>query len=259
MTAPAEAAPIEPTAPATPTPETPPSPANMPARQTSAAAAPTTADPAGDEPKPSHEEKELTRARKDAATYREQLRNEQAAVAAEKAEWEKERAKSAATEEMLAKLAAILNPDANQPPDPALLAEQLVAEQAKTAKVEADYQQKIRDLTIRAALPGALARAQAKAVTEKVLIADGVLAKLDPMSDTFEADLASAVNAALEADPDLKVAPAATRSQRSGPEIPGRSGGSNQITRAELAGMKPADIDKARKEGRLTSLGVGPG
>lgn len=260
MTAPVEAPVVEQT-PATPAPPaTPPapSPASMP--QTSAAAAPTTETPAeGDKPE-AGESPELAKLRKENASWRTKLREQETAAAALKTAQEKEAAESASLKDVLAKLNAVLNPDANAPADPEKLLEQLSAAEAKTAKVEADYQAKIRDLSIRAALPGALTKAQADpGLTEAVLTASGALAKLDPTSDTFATDLASAVNDAIEANPRLKVEAPAARSPRSGPEIPGRSGGSNQVTREQLAGMKPADIDKARREGRLTSLGVGPG
>jgi hypothetical protein len=232
----------------------------MPQTQPPAAAAPTT-EPASDEGKPEvGESVEAAKLRKEAATWRTKFREQEAANAAALAAQEQERAKSAATEETLAKLAAILNPDANQPPDPAMLAEQLTAAQAQTALVEADYQQKIRDLTIRAALPNVLAQAKADSgLTEAVLTASGALGKLDPSSDTFTADLESAVSAAMEANPRLKMDAPVAPSKRSGAEIPGRSGGSNQLTIEQVRTMKSADIDKARKEGRLTSLGIGPG
>lgn len=258
MTAPAETAPVEPTEPVTP----PPSPANMPQTQPPVAAAPTT-EPEGDskDDKPdTGESTELAKIRREAANYRTKLRETEAAVAAQQAEREQAKAEAASLKETLAKLAAVLNPDANQPPDPAQLTEQLTAAQAETARVQAEYQQQIRDLTIRAALPNVLTQAKADpGLTEAVLTASGALAKLDPSADTFTADLESAVAEAMEKNPRLKVDAPVAPSKRSGAEIPGRSGGSNQITREQLAGMKPADIDKARKAGQLTSLGIGPG
>jgi hypothetical protein len=231
----------------------------MPQTQPPAAAAPTTEPGEGDKPE-AGESPDLAKLRKENANWRTKLRETEAAVAAQQAERETEKAEAASLKETLAKLAAVLNPDANQPPDPAKLAEQLTAAQAETAKVQAQYQKEIRDLTIRAALPNVLSKAHADpALTEAVLTASGALGKLDPSSDTFAADLELAVSAAMEANPRLKVDAPVAPSKRSGAEIPGRSGGSNQLTREQLAGMKPAEIDKARKEGRLTSLGVGPG
>jgi hypothetical protein len=231
----------------------------MPQTQPPAAAAPTTEPGEGDKPE-SGESSDLAKLRKENANWRTKLRETEAAIAAQQAERETEKAEAASLKETLAKLAAVLNPDANQPPDPAMLAEQLTAAQAQTALVEADYQAKIRDLTIRAALPNVLAQAKADpGLTEAVLTASGALGKLDPASDTFAADLESAVSAAMEANPRLKMDAPVAPSKRSGAEIPGRSGGSNQLTLEQVRAMKPADIDKARRAGQLTSLGVGPG
>jgi hypothetical protein len=228
--------------------------------QTSAAAAPTTEPPTeGDKPEVG-ESPDLAKLRKENANWRTRLREQEAAVAAEKEARQKEAAESASLKDVLAKLNAVLNPDANAPADPEKLLEQLSAAEAKTAKVEADYQAKIRDLTIRASLPGALTKAQADpGLTEAVLTASGALAKLDPSSDSFAADLESAVAEAIERNPRLKVEAPAARSPRSGAEIPGRSGGSNQLTRAEAEALAktPGALAQAMKDGRLKNLGVG--
>ncbi|HTF07821.1 MAG TPA: hypothetical protein VK659_06560 [Asanoa sp.] len=224
----------------------------MPATQPQAAAAPT-ADKSddGDKP-PSLEAKELARARKDAATYREKLRETEAAATALKTAQEQQQAETTSLKDMLAKLSAVLNPDANTPPDPAKLAEQLTETQAQAELALAATDEQIRALTIRAALPTVAAKAKAHPDgLMKVLTADGVLGKLDPTSDTFAADLESAAVAAVEANPYLKVAPVAARS---GAEIPGRTGGSDQLTREQLKGMTPAQINKARESGQLNKL-----
>lgn len=247
---PADPAPVA----ALPPTSTVPSPANMPASQPPVAAAPTTEKPAD---KPDGEENaELAKVRREAANYRTKLREQEAAAATAAKAAEESTAESASLKDILAKLSAVLNPDANTPPDPAKLAEQLTAAQAETAKVAAEYQKEIRDLTIRASLPGVLAKANADpTLTEAVLTANGALAKLDPAADSFAADLESAVAAAVDANPRLKVAPVAARS---GAEIPGRSGGSEQLTREQVAQLAktPGALDKARREGRLKSLGI---
>jgi small-conductance mechanosensitive channel len=223
----------------------------MPPVQPAAAAPTDKSGDTGDNPEQG-EPADVAKLRKEAAKYRTERNELKASADALKSAQEQQQAETASLKDILAKLSAVLNPDANTPPDPAKLAEQLTAAQAETAKVTAEYQKEIRDLTIRASLPGVLSKANAKpGLTEKVLIADGVLAKLDPSSDTFQADLESAVNAALEQNPDLKVAPVA---KRSGAEIPGRSGGSDQLTREQLKGMKPEQIEKARQDGRLRTL-----
>lgn len=262
MTAPAETAPVEPTDPAPSSTPPAPSPASMPQTQPPVAAAPTTepAESAPDDKPDTGESSEAAKLRKEAATWRTKFRDQETVAAQLKAEQEKQAAEAASLKDTLAKLAAVLNPDANQPPDPAQLAEQLTAAQAETARVQAEYQQQIRDLTIRASLPTVLAKAKADpGLTEAVLTASGALAKLDPTADTFAADLELAVNEAMERNPRLKVDAPVAPSKRSGAEIPGRSGGSNQLTLEQVRTMKPADIDKARKAGQLTSLGIGPG
>ncbi len=262
MTAPTEPSWSRGTNPATEAPSAP-SPADMPPTQPPAAAAPTTEkpeQPEGVKPEGQEEAPDLAKLRREAANYRTQ-RNEfktaAESAAAEKAEAEKQR------DELTAILAGInkaLNPGVDEVPDPAKLAEQLSAAQAETTRVAAEKDQAIRNLTIRASLPSALAKANADpGLTEAVLTANGALSKLDPSSDTFAADLESAVAAAMEANPRLKVDAPAAQARRSGAEIPGRSSGSEQLTLDQIRAMKPEEIDKARKAGRLTGLGIGRG
>jgi hypothetical protein len=108
------------------------------------------------------------------------------------------------------------------------------------------------------ASPQAFAAAQADpALTEAVLIASGALGKLDPTADTFAADLESACEAAVDGNPKLKIAPVAVRS---GAEIPGGSGGTDQLTLEQVRDMaksNPSALEKARKDGRLRNLGIG--
>ena len=260
MTAPVETPPVEPTTPAPPPAPPAPSPADMPPVQPTAAAS---TDKGDSKPEPTGEpaeSAELAKVRREAASYRTKLRETEAASVAAKTASEQQQAETASLKDMLAKLSAVLNPDANEPPDPAKLAEQLASTQAQAELVAAEKDQQIRNLTIRAALPSVLAKASADpALTEAVLTASGALGKLDPASDTFAADLESAVSAAMEANPRLKVDAPVAPSRRSGAEIPGRSGGSNQLTLEQVRSMKPAEIDKARKAGQLTNLGIGAG
>jgi hypothetical protein len=243
---PADTAPAETPAPAAP-PAAPPAPA-APA----AAAAP--AEPAADAQTFGAEYVE--KLRRESATYRTKAKeaaDAQAAVLAEKAQVEQQAAQFKA---ILDGITKAVNGDTDEPADPAKLAEQLAAEKAQresdVAALTAEHNAKIRDLTVRATLPGVLAKAGADPdLTTAVLTAGGVLSNLDPGSDTFAADLASAVAAAVEANPKLKVAPVATRS---GAEITGRSGGSDQVTREQLSRMSSAEIEKARVDGRLKSL-----
>jgi len=235
-----------------------PSPADMPSTQP-AAAAPTEQGDPNSTGTLSEESKAMADLRKENASWRTKLRAQEEAATALKTAQETQAAESASLKDMLTKLQQVLNPDSNTPPDPAKLTEQLTAAQAETAKVVAEKDRMIRELTVRASLPAAMAKANAKpGLTEKVLIADGVLGKLDPSAPSFVADLESAIAAAVEADPDLKIAPAA-KPHRSGAEIPGRSGGSDQLTREQMKGMSSAEITKALGEGKFQKLLSGGG
>ncbi len=257
MTAPVETPPVESTATATPPPA--PSPANMPPVQTSAAAAPTTEPGEGEgETESAAESARLAKLGRENAKYRTERNELQAALEAQKAEREQERAEAAQLKETMAKVAAIFNPDANQPPDPAKLVEQIAARDAEIAKVTAEWHQERNTLKVEAALPGVLADAKADpGLTMAVLTASGALAKIDPSSDTFKADLASAVAAAIEANPRLKVDTPVVQTRKSGAAIPGRSGGSNQLTREQLKGMSSTEIVEAQKKGLLRNLASG--
>lgn len=250
MTTPVETPPADQAAaPVTPAPPAP-SPADMPATQPPAAAAPTTDE--GDNT--AEESAALAKLRKENATWRTKLRDTEAAATALKTAQEQQQAETASLKDMLAKLSAVLNPDANTPPDPAKLAEQLTETQAQADLALASKDEQIRALTIRASLPDVLAKANAHPkLTEAFLTASGVMAKLDPASDTFAADLESAVAAAVEQEPHLKVK-AAPVAARSGAEIPGRSGGSDQLTLEQVRAMKPEQIEEARAAGKLRTL-----
>ena len=244
---PVEPAPVDtPPAPA-PVPTPPPAPPTPPA-----APAVPGVDENGDTP-------EIAKVRKEAANWRTKLREQEAAAAAVTADRDAQAAEAASLKDMLAKLAAVLNPDADAPVDPEVLAKQLADEKAQREQERAtlteQHAAQIRALTVQATLPAALAKAGANPdLTTAVLTANGSLARLDPSADSFAADLESAVTAALDAHPALKVAPVVARS---GAEIPGRSGGSDQLTLEQVKGMKPDEIDAARKAGRLKSLGIG--
>jgi hypothetical protein len=194
----------------------------------------------------------MAKLRKENADWRTKLRAQEEAAKSLREAQEKQAAETASLKDVLAKLQSVLNPDSDTPPDPAKLAEQLTAAQAETARVAAEKDQAIRDLTIRAALPGIAAKANANLDgVQDFLVASGALAKLDPVAATFTADLESAVAAALDARPYLKNAQVA---KRSGAEIPGRNGGSDQLTREQLKGMTPEQINKAREAGQLNKL-----
>lgn len=193
---------------------------------------------------------EIAALRREAANYRTRLRAEEQARQVDQAARATDAAELQQLKDQMAKVAAVFNPE--QPPDPAKLAEQLTQTQTDAARKAAEDAAKIRDLTIRAALP----QAAAKATADLTQLGDSVsfmstVAKLDPASATFAADLESAVSEAVAANPRLKIAQAAVRS---GAEIHGRSGGSDQLTYEQIKGWPPEKINEAREKGQLRQL-----
>lgn len=258
-----EQPPAEPAA--APEANTPPAPpAAPPPGDTAPPATPPAEPPAdpkqGDEPK--FDQAYVSNLRQESAKYRTRAQEAQAAKEAAEAAAEQQKTEAEQLKAMLEGIQKALNPNATEeePPDPAKLAEQLAAVQADSAAQLAERDKQIRELTVKAALPTVYQELGAKpGLTNAVLQSSGVIAALDPTSDSFTADLTSAVKKALEANPELKIAPVAVRS---GAEIPGGTGSSDQLTLAqvkELAKRDPAALEKARKEGRLKNVLSGGG
>lgn len=238
-----------------------PSPTDMPQATpvpAQAAAEPTNTDSSenGEGDQSSTAESKL---RRENAKWRTEFRAEQEARAALEKRISEYEAKSTEADARWNKLASLFNPEAGKPLTVEQLAEQFAGERAKfdesnqeLGKKLSDSEAKIRELTISSAIPAVASKTKAHPEgLFKVLTADGVLGKLDPTSATFAADLESAAVAAVEQNPYLKVAQVATRS---GAEIPGRSGGTDQLTREQLKGMTPEQINKARESGQLRKL-----
>lgn len=205
--------------------------------------------------------------RRESAGYRTRATEQETARAAAEQQAEQLRTAQAAAQAEVERykglfdgFAKVLNPDApsgETPPDPAELAKKLAEQESTYTKTVAEQAAEIRRLTVAAALPAVYGEVGVKpGLTQAVLTADGTLSALDPTSKTFVADLKSAVEKALEANPELRVAPVATRS---GTEPTGRTGGGDQLTRADLARMSPAEIHKATKDGRLKNVLSGGG
>lgn len=256
MTAPLPVDPaVPPAVPAPPVP-VPVPPAAPPAPPADPAPADPVVDPDGGEPA------DIAKVRREAAGYRTRLREQEAAALAAQQERDAHAVKLTEQQAMIDAILKAAGVKGDEPADPVKLAEQLAAEQAKreadVAALTAQHEQQVRDLTVRAALPAAAA----KAGVDAAALADSMsfrtaAAQLDPASDTFAADLESAVAAAAEANPKLKTAPVAVRS---GSEITGRSGGVDQLTREQVAELRkkdPEGLVQAMKDGRLRSLGVG--
>lgn len=208
---------------------------------------------------------ELARTKKEAQNVRASRREEREAREALAKQLEELTAKHTESDDRWNKLAALFNPEADKPPTAEELAAQFADERAQWDLKSADYETKLSAAEEKARA-AAIERAAERAARKANVDADALLdsrsflsaaSKLDPTTDTFAADLESAVAAAVDANPKLRLAQAA---KRSGAEIPGRSGGSEQLTReqvTEMAQRDPAALDKARREGRLKHLGIG--
>lgn len=75
------------------------------------------------------------------------------------------------------------------------------------------------------------------------------LDKLDPSAETFPAEVSAMVKGLLEKNPKLKAAGLVPT--RNGGEFPGGKPLTQQLTRAQLVGMKPEEIEAARQAGQL--------
>ncbi len=81
------------------------------------------------------------------------------------------------------------------------------------------------------------------------------LEAIDATADDFAKQVDDAIKAAVEANPNLKVAGApAPAPARSGGPVGGGAGTDRQLTRADLKDMGPDEIEEARKAGRLNQL-----
>jgi hypothetical protein len=135
--------------------------------------------------------------------------------------------------------------------DDPVKAAQTAAEQRDAALAEAKAT-KVENAVLRSA--GKLG-ASAEALTDSRSFMRALEA-IDPGADDFSAQVDAAIEKALEAHPSLKAAPAAP------PAPPARSGGpvgggipvAGQLTEADLKDMSPAEIVKAKEDGRLNQL-----
>jgi len=238
-----------PAAPSTPAP-TPPEPA-APATPPATPAEPATEPPTEPKAKAPKFEGEF-----DPARFEKLVENLRSDVEAQKQ-------KTAAAEQkaqeqqadLLKKVAAAfgLETGEEKPPTPEELTQQLTDAQARTKEFEDAARQTQVELAVYKTAskhggdPGALldSRGFAQAI-----------AKLDPSSDSFGADVEKAVKAAVEANPKLGV----VKPTEPKPAVPaggapmdGAPGGKKQLGEADLKRMTPEQIDKAVSEGRFNA------
>jgi hypothetical protein len=112
-----------------------------------------------------------------------------------------------------------------------------------------------REIRLRAALLAEAGKAERRVVDPEAVVQLLDHSTLDIAEDGTPTNAATAVDALLEKRPYLV---AQQGGRRSDADQGARGKAANQLTEADLASMGPEEIVKARKEGRLTELGVAP-
>lgn len=241
------------------TPPAPTAPAPTPPEPTATPATPEPTEPNQPEPKAKAPKFE---GEFDPQKFEKLVENIRGDVAAEKAKREAAEKKAADDQAAFMKKVAAafgLETDETKPPTLEELAKQLEESRGETkASRDETRQTKVELAVYKAAGP---LGADTSLLTA-VLAHNGQLAKLDPASNTFTADVEQAVKAAVEANPKLK----AKAPERKEPEptpaggapMDGAPGSKRQLGAADVARMTPAEITKAVAEGRLNAyLGGG--
>ena len=135
----------------------------------------------------------------------------------------------------------------DEPIDPAKLTESLTTAQADARRAQVELAV-FRSASTAAGDPAAL------------LDSSSFLASLASIDPADTAAVTAAITAAVAANPRLGAAPGDPKPPAPNPAQGAGAGGAAaapQLTRAELAGMSPEAIEKARVEGRLnTALGI---
>lgn len=203
---------------------------------------------------------DLAKVRREAAAYRTKLREEEAqrtALATQVEELKASAGQAAELQKVIDGLNAVLNPKAKEPADPEALSKQIATERAESAKALAQRDEKIRDLTMRAELPSIFSKLGADPeLMRDRLDASRALAKIDLDKRSFREDLEQVVADMLEKHPKLKAqaAPSTPPVSKTGTEPTGKANDGDQITREQLAKMKPEQIAKAQAAGRLRNI-----
>ncbi|CAK7288676.1 hypothetical protein [Streptomyces misionensis] len=239
----------------TPTPPEPAAPATPPAQPATPAepSSEPTSEPKGKAPKFEGEF--------DPAKFERLVENLRGDVEKEKARREAAEQKAAEQQaDLMKKVAAAfgLETGEEKPPTPEELTQKLAEEQARTKEFEDAARQTQVELAVYKSAgkhggdPDALLDSRGFA---------NAIAKLDPASGSFAADVEAAVKQAVEANPKLAAKP----SEPAKPAVPaggapmgGAPGGKKQLGAADVARMTPEQITKAVSEGRLNDyLGRG--
>lgn len=119
----------------------------------------------------------------------------------------------------------------------------------RATKIEAEA----KEIRIRSAILAEAAKPDRKVVDPDTAVALLDRSALELDDNGHPTNVAKAMDALLEAKPFL----VATAGARGDADQGARPGGANQLAVADLQKMTPEEIEKARKDGRLTGLGVG--
>ena len=197
----------------------------------------------------------------DPARFEKLVENLRGDVAAEKAKREAAEQKAQQDQaDLMKKVAAAFGLDTGEekPPTPEELTQKLAQEQARTKEFEDAARQTQVELAVYKTAgkhggdPDALLDSRGFA---------NAIAKLDPASDTFAADVEKAVKQAVEANPKLAAKqpePAKPTVPAGGAPMSGAPGTKRQLGAEDVARMSPEQITKAVEEGRLNDyLGRG--
>ncbi|PRA13351.1 hypothetical protein CQ010_01510 [Arthrobacter sp. MYb211] len=143
-------------------------------------------------------------------------------------------------------------------PDPAKLLEQVTGERDNLTGERDQWKDTATDALRRLGVSNAAQthNATASKLLDSMSFMEQVK-KFDPAADDFASQVDAVVKSAVEADKSLRAQAAANRG--GGDFSGGNNAGATQLTREQLAGMSPAEILKANKEGRLKSLSTPTG
>ena len=131
---------------------------------------------------------------------------------------------------------------------------------AKAAQTAAEEREAAKAVAKNLAVENAVLRMAAKQGANPDALTDSrsfmrQLEAIDPAADDFAARVETAIKTAVEANPTLKAAGApAPAPARSGGPVGGGVPIPGQISEDDLKGMSPAEIVKAKEEGRLNAL-----
>jgi hypothetical protein len=237
---------------------TPPEPA-APATPPAPSASPT--EPTGEPPAEPKAKAPKFEGDFDPKRFEKLVENLRGDVAAEKAKREAAEQKAAEQQaDLMKKVAAAFGLDTGEekPPTPEELTQKLAQEQARTKEFEDAARQTQVELAVYKTAgkhggdPDALLDSRGFA---------NAIAKLDPASDSFAADVEKAVKQAVEANPKLAAKPAEPAKPTvpaAGAPMSGAPGTKRQLGAEDVKRMTPEQITKAIAEGRLNDyLGGG--